>query len=345
MAVTTLTVVRPSPSDVKADAVGARRRRTDAAAALVRRRHGAATARSPTAWRGARPALGAHGRGRGGAPRPPSASVAVAAPLVVAVGLGRGAGRTAAVRAGGAAPGRRRRVRALAGRPEGRPASLPGNDAARPWSARSPRARCSAPTRSPATAADASAKTAVDGGRRCSPSTAARQGGARPPSSARRRARRRGRLARDLVNTAPDDLRPAEFADAVEARPPAARARGRGARREGAGAKGGYGGILGVGQGSVHPPRLVRSPTSRRPRPNAAPGARRQGHHVRLRRPVAQAGRRHGDDEVRHGRRRRGRRGDRSRSPSSSLPVDVTGYAAWPRTCRAAHATSAPATC
>lgn len=64
-------------------------------------------------------------------------------------------------------------------------------------------------------------------------------------------------LARDLVNTPPSDLHPRELADA------AAEA----ARKvkvdvevldETALREGGYGGILGVGQGSVHPPRLVR---------------------------------------------------------------------------------------
>jgi leucyl aminopeptidase len=64
-------------------------------------------------------------------------------------------------------------------------------------------------------------------------------------------------LVRDLVNTGPSDLVPAMFADRAE--------------QVGAGtglavtvlnedelADGGYGGILGVGRGSVHPPRLVR---------------------------------------------------------------------------------------
>jgi leucyl aminopeptidase len=64
-------------------------------------------------------------------------------------------------------------------------------------------------------------------------------------------------LARDLVNTAPSDLVPATFADRA----------GQVAAEAGIGitvldeqalAEGGYGGILGVGQGSVHPPRLVR---------------------------------------------------------------------------------------
>jgi leucyl aminopeptidase len=63
-------------------------------------------------------------------------------------------------------------------------------------------------------------------------------------------------LARDLVNTPPSDLHPAELAEV-------ARAEGSKAGLtvevldEKALRKGGYGGILGVGQGSSSPPRLV----------------------------------------------------------------------------------------
>ena len=62
---------------------------------------------------------------------------------------------------------------------------------------------------------------------------------------------------RDLVNTPPSDLHPREFAEIAATE----------AAREGldievldekALKKGGYGGIIGVGQGSVNPPRLVR---------------------------------------------------------------------------------------
>ncbi|MQA06575.1 MAG: leucyl aminopeptidase [Streptosporangiales bacterium] len=65
------------------------------------------------------------------------------------------------------------------------------------------------------------------------------------------------RLARDLVNTAPVDLSPAELAEqAVRT------AKENGVKvqvlDEKALAKGGYGGLLGVGMGSVNPPRLVR---------------------------------------------------------------------------------------
>jgi leucyl aminopeptidase len=64
-------------------------------------------------------------------------------------------------------------------------------------------------------------------------------------------------LARDLVNTGPSDLVPATFA--ARAGQIAAEAGiGITVLDEQALAEGGYGGIIGVGQGSVHPPRLVR---------------------------------------------------------------------------------------
>ncbi|MQA15895.1 MAG: leucyl aminopeptidase [Pseudonocardiaceae bacterium] len=65
------------------------------------------------------------------------------------------------------------------------------------------------------------------------------------------------RAARDLVNTPPNDLYPASFAERAEAL-----ARDAGLRTEVLDEKalrsGGYGGILGVGGGSSRPPRLVR---------------------------------------------------------------------------------------
>jgi leucyl aminopeptidase len=74
-------------------------------------------------------------------------------------------------------------------------------------------------------------------------------------------------LARDLTNTPPGDLHPADLADIAQTE---------GAKAgcqvdvmdERALRKGGYGGILGVGQGSANPPRLVRMSY-------AAPGATR----------------------------------------------------------------------
>ena len=64
-------------------------------------------------------------------------------------------------------------------------------------------------------------------------------------------------LVRDLVNTSPSHLYPATLAAEAER---VAKARGLGIEvlDEKALAEGGYGGIVGVGQGSVHPPRLVR---------------------------------------------------------------------------------------
>jgi leucyl aminopeptidase len=63
-------------------------------------------------------------------------------------------------------------------------------------------------------------------------------------------------LTRDLVNTPPSDLYPASFADkaaaVVDGLPVALTV-----LDEAALAEGGYGGILGVGKGSVRPPRLV----------------------------------------------------------------------------------------
>ncbi len=64
-------------------------------------------------------------------------------------------------------------------------------------------------------------------------------------------------LARDLVNTPPNVLPPAELADRAQA---AAKRAGVDCEilDEKALAKGGYGGILGVGSGSARPPRLIR---------------------------------------------------------------------------------------
>ncbi len=64
-------------------------------------------------------------------------------------------------------------------------------------------------------------------------------------------------LVRDLVNTAPADLVPADLAAAAE-RVAAASGLGVQVLDEDELAKQGYGGILAVGMGSVHPPRLVR---------------------------------------------------------------------------------------
>jgi leucyl aminopeptidase len=64
-------------------------------------------------------------------------------------------------------------------------------------------------------------------------------------------------LARDLVNTAPSDLVPATLAEEAE-RMAAASGLQAEVLDEKALEENGYGGIVGVGQGSVNPPRLVR---------------------------------------------------------------------------------------
>jgi leucyl aminopeptidase len=64
-------------------------------------------------------------------------------------------------------------------------------------------------------------------------------------------------LVRDLVNTGPSDLVPATLADTAE-RVAAEHGLDVEVLDEKELAEGGYGGIMAVGQGSVHPPRLVR---------------------------------------------------------------------------------------
>jgi leucyl aminopeptidase len=64
-------------------------------------------------------------------------------------------------------------------------------------------------------------------------------------------------LTRDLVNTAPGDLSPAAFADAVVEAAKDAPVKVT-VLDEKALSKGGYGGIMGVGKGSSRPPRLVK---------------------------------------------------------------------------------------
>jgi leucyl aminopeptidase len=64
-------------------------------------------------------------------------------------------------------------------------------------------------------------------------------------------------LTRDMVNTAPSDLHPKEFAEAAVAAVKGLKVDVE-VLDEKALKRGGYGGIMGVGQGSAHPPRLVR---------------------------------------------------------------------------------------
>ena len=139
---------------------------------------------------------------------------------------------------------------------------------------------------------------------------------------------------RDWVNTPPGDLTPPAFADAV-AEATKELTKGRGAPKvaikvydEVQLAELGCGGILGVGAGSSAPPRLVELTYAPKDA-KVPPGAGRQGHHLRLRRPDHQAGPEHERDEVRHGRRRRGRAGDvrdrLARAPDQGQHVRADG--------------------
>ena len=150
-----------------------------------------------------------------------------------------------------------------------------------------------------------------------------------------RRDRRRGRhLARDLVNTPPPTCTRPTFADEADA---AAKAAGVEIEvlDEKELAKGGYGGILGVGQGSAHPPRLVKITYS----PAAADATSRWSARAsrstpaacRSSRPTAWT-----DDEVRHGRRRRGRRRDHRDRRARAAGQRRRRTPPWPRTCRPA---------
>ena len=102
-----------------------------------------------------------------------------------------------------------------------------------------------------------------------------------------------------------------------------------------------------VGQGSERKPCMVHF--SHVPAGSGAAGrrahrVRRQGHHVRLRRPLHQAGRRHGRDEARHERRGERRRPHADRRRASSRTSRCTASSPRPRTCPTA-APIAPATC
>ena len=153
------------------------------------------------------------------------------------------------------------------------------------------------------------------------------------------------RTARDLVNTPPNDLYPETFA---------ARAR---ELAEAAGltvevlddaalAEAGFGGVLGVGQGSSRKPRLVRLHWAGGPRLTAARArrARRQGHHVRHRRHLDQARGEHGPHDVRHGRGGGRDRHDAARGHAARCRSRSPRRCRWPRTCRRPPRT-APATC
>ena len=97
-------------------------------------------------------------------------------------------------------------------------------------------------------------------------------------------------LARDWVNTPAADLTPGLFADAVVAEQKSRKAgKVKVAVTDDAALRAkGFGGIVGVGQGSANPPRLVRADL-RPARREDPPRPGRQGDHLRLRRAHHQA--------------------------------------------------------
>ena len=152
-------------------------------------------------------------------------------------------------------------------------------------------------------------------------------------------------VARGLAATPSNTKNPAWLAgQAAHRRRPHRPARPRSGTSAGCAADG-FGGILAVGQGSATPPRLVRLDYEPAGATAATPArrARRQGHHLRHRRPADQAGRRHGGDEDRHVRRRRRARGALGAAASSACRCGSPACSPSPRTPSAARPT-APAT-
>jgi len=192
----------------------------------------------------------------------------LAAPLIVAVGLGPAPLRTEDLRRAAGAAARAITASAAASQPDaGR--ETPG-----------PRIALALPAEDPAQA-EAAALGALLGGysfrryRRAAapPASVTVLTGGGDTGGASKRAQVLAdavSLARDLVNTAPSDLYPATLAAEAE-RVAAASGLDAEVLDEKALAENGYGGILGVGQGSVHPPRLVRLEYT--PPPGAHPPA------------------------------------------------------------------------
>jgi leucyl aminopeptidase len=179
----------------------------------------------------------------------------VAAPLVVLTGLGAGTARTTSFdaevlrRAAGAA------VRSLKAASKV-VVALPGADAASVAAVGEGAALGAyryAGVRGPAAKNTGSTVTAVTVVTSSARDKAVKAAAARAAVLAEAKA-----YARDLVNTPPNKLFPQTFAESVRERAGSSRAKVTvRVLDEKALAKGGFGGIVGVGQGSVNPPRLV----------------------------------------------------------------------------------------
>ena len=154
--------------------------------------------------------------------------------------------------------------------------------------------------------------------------------------------------ARDLVNTPPSHLFPAEFAKR-------AKALGESAGLEvevlddKALKKDGYGGVIGVGQGSSRPPRLVRlihrgSQLTKNPKRAKKVALVGQGHHLRHRRHLDQAGGVDALHDLGHGRGGRGHR-HRGAGRAAGTADRRDRHRADGREHAVGHRASDPATC
>jgi leucyl aminopeptidase len=245
--VTTLTVSDRSPSDVKADALVLAIVRTDEGAALTPG-HGL-DRKVADVLGSALTSLDAKGAVEE-VHRVPAVA-GITAPLVVLVGLGAAPQDEASYapevlrRAAGAA------VRALTGRPKVA-LSLPGTTAEAVGAAAE--GALFGAYEFAGHRGNSSAKSAVKAVVLLVPTARDR--------AVRAAVKRAGILAdaqnytRDLVNTAPNVLFPQSFAESVKARAAGSTVKVA-VMDEKALAKAGCGGIIGVGQGSVHPPRIV----------------------------------------------------------------------------------------
>ena len=246
-------------------------------------------------------------------------------------GVGAG-GRPGPVDRAGRGPRRgcRHRGRPPTGRCGPRPCGHPGRRAGRRPRPHRRRGRASTSSRASASAATPSGGPA---GRTGGPSPSWPPRVVAPPWPRGRRTADAVRLARDLTNTPSSTKSPQWLVQQARSV----------ARREGLAievrdhrrlAAEGFGGLIAVGQGSTRPPRLVQldyvptgSSAARCPgAPARGPG--RQGHHLRHRWALDQAGRGHDLDEDRHGRRRGGPRRD--------------GCAALPGRARPRHRSAGP---
>ena len=95
--------------------------------------------------------------------------------------------------------------------------------------------------------------------------------------------------------------------------------------------------LLGVGQGSASPSKVVVMQWRGGAEAGQAGRADRQGRGLRHRRHLDQAGRRHGGDDDGHGRRRGRRRGDEDAGAAQGAGQRRRAWSGWSRTCPTAR--------